>query len=600
MKRQDYLWFVALLALLLLWPNLYSKFYPGANSPAPVEEAPAVTDEPLPEVIEPSVAPPEVVADETEALPEVIASDEPATPEQRVTLSNDEVTLTFTSHGAALVQAALKQYREYVDLNSGDVTFDFSSRPALAYLGNPGLPAGASYEVEAGASDREVVFTRAMGDLALRRTITLGEDYLLTVVDEFRNLTTQSRDLPDSEIFVGDMEEEKAHPTVYAIPTLGVDSLPAAGGVMHWTKKVPSYFKQVQEERELTVMPHSVIWRASDQPLDWIAAKNKYFAQILMPKVTGGDGLVIYADREISAAELAGGSSRGKATVTNVTAAIVLEGQSLEPGESVVREFEYYIGPKDYGRLSQLGYKRDAVMGFDENAYLDFITVPTAKLLLRTLNFIHDHVVASYGFAIMLLTFMIKVIFWPITHKSTESMRKMSELQPLMTKIREKYKDNPQRQSQEMMALYKEHKVNPVGGCIPMLIQIPVFFALFVVLRIAIELRFAEFLWIKDLSSPERLIEFGFALPIVGWDALNILPILMTLAMYWQQKLMPAGGDPQQQKIMRIMMPGMMFFMLYNFASGLALYWTTQNILVIIQQSIYQYRKKHGQVPAKA
>ncbi|MCB1102394.1 MAG: membrane protein insertase YidC, partial [Kiritimatiellae bacterium] len=204
------------------------------------------------------------------------------------------------------------------------------------------------------------------------------------------------------------------------------------------------------------------------------------------------------------------------------------------------------------------------------------------------------------GFSIMLLTFMNKVIFWPITHKSTESMRKMSELQPLMTKIREKYKDNPQRQSQEMMALYKEHKVNPVGGCIPMLIQIPVFFALFVVLRIAIELRFAEFLWIKDLSSPERLIEFGFALPIVGWDALNILPILMTLAMYWQQKLMPAGGDPQQQKIMRIMMPGMMFFMLYNFASGLALYWTTQNILVIIQQSIYQYRKKHGQVPAKA
>lgn len=614
MKRQDYIWFVLLIAMLLLWPNIYSLINPP---PPPGEAVPAEVEEPGDEAgVIATEAEPAAPADAdaagmvpdaesaameaVESVEAVTPDAEPQVPEQRITLANGDVELVFSSRGAGLVSATLANYREFVAQDSLRVSFDFSDAPALAYEGDTPFSIGRGFEVGTPAADNELVFTRASDGLVLQRTITLGEDYRVMVTDTFRNEGTATVEVPDAAIRLGAMEEEKAHPTMYAIPTLGADSLPGAGGVMHWTKKLPARFKQEQEDAQSASMPRSIEWRASGEPLDWAAVKNKYFAQILMPRETGGDGLILYVDREPTPAELEGRASRGKAVVSRVAAAVELMGQTLEPGQTLTREIEYFIGPKDYRLLSQLGYKRDAVMGFDENAYMDFAVVPVAKILLRLLNFIHDHVVASYGVAIMLLTFLIKVLFWPVTHKSTESMRKMSELQPLMAKIREKYKDNPQKQSQEMMALYKEHKVNPLGGCIPMLIQIPVFFGLFVVLRIAIELRFAEFLWIKDLSAPERLIEFGFALPIVGWDALNILPILMTLAMYWQQRLMPAGGDPQQQKIMRIMMPGMMFFMLYNFASGLALYWTTQNVLVIVQQSIYQYRKKHGQTPAKA
>jgi YidC/Oxa1 family membrane protein insertase len=202
----------------------------------------------------------------------------------------------------------------------------------------------------------------------------------------------------------------------------------------------------------------------------------------------------------------------------------------------------------------------------------------------------------NYGLAIMLMTIIIRIVFWPLTHKSTQSMKRMQAVQPLMKEIREKFKDNAQKQQQEMMKLYKEHKINPLGGCLPMLIQIPVFIALFVVLRSAIELRFAGFLWIRDLSEAENLFQFGFTVPLVGWSAFNILPILMAVTMAWQQKLTPSTGDAQQQKIMMIM-PVMMLFFFYNFASGLSLYWTTNQVLMIVQ--LY-WQRRHPTALAKA
>jgi YidC/Oxa1 family membrane protein insertase len=162
----------------------------------------------------------------------------------------------------------------------------------------------------------------------------------------------------------------------------------------------------------------------------------------------------------------------------------------------------------------------------------------------------------------------------------------MGEIQPLVKEIQAKYKDNPQKQQQEVMALYKEHKVNPMGGCLPMLVQIPVFIALFVVLRSAIELRFAPFLWIRDLSEPENLL--AGMIPVVG--SLNILPLVMAGTMFWQQKLTPGAGDPQQQKMMAFM-PLLMLVFFYSFASGLVLYWTTNQCLMIAQQLINKRRQ---------
>ena len=218
---------------------------------------------------------------------------------------------------------------------------------------------------------------------------------------------------------------------------------------------------------------------------------------------------------------------------------------------------------------------------------------PSRKALLYSMNLFNQYLPGGYGIAIIILTLLIRILFWPLTHKSTESMKRMQEVQPELKALQEKYKKDPPRMQQETMKLYKEKRVNPMGGCLPMFIQIPVFFALFTVLRNAIELRFSSFLWIKDLSTAENL--FAGSIPLVG--ALNILPIIMSLSMIWQQKLSSPGTamtpeQQQQQRIMMFMMPVMMLFFFYTMPSGLVLYWTVSNLLMIGQIGIRNIRQK--------
>ena len=198
------------------------------------------------------------------------------------------------------------------------------------------------------------------------------------------------------------------------------------------------------------------------------------------------------------------------------------------------------------------------------------------KPLVATLNFFYK-VIPNYGVAVILLTILVRIIFWPLTHKSTLSMRRMQELQPELKALQALHKENPQKLQKETWAIYKKNKVNPMSSCLPMLVQIPVFIALFTVLRSAVELRYAPFLWISDLSEPENL--FAGMLPI----AINILPVLMAGTMALQSYLTPTAGDPQQQKMMMIMMPIMMLFMFYTFPSALSLYWTVSQVLAIVQ-----------------
>jgi YidC/Oxa1 family membrane protein insertase len=241
----------------------------------------------------------------------------------------------------------------------------------------------------------------------------------------------------------------------------------------------------------------------------------------------------------------------------------------------------YFVGPKEHARLKRLGEHQGDVMEFGWFSWM-------CKPLLMILNKIHA-VVRNYGLAIILLTALVRIVFWPVTHKSTESMKKMQKLQPLITEIREKHKGDSQKMNQEVMALYKERKVNPMAGCLPMVIQIPVFIALFTVLRSAVELRYASFLWISDLSEPENL--FAGMIPVVG--ALNILPLFMTATMVWQQRLTPTAGDPQQQKMMMIM-PVVMLFIFYSMPSALVLYWSTSQCLAIVQLLVQRRKKDSG------
>ena len=249
----------------------------------------------------------------------------------------------------------------------------------------------------------------------------------------------------------------------------------------------------------------------------------------------------------------------------------------VRPLEKISSGFTLYMGPRDLEILKKTGKKLDQAINF---GFWDIIAKPLHFLLQYFNRFAHN-----YGVSIIILTVLIKIIFWPLTHKSFKSMKEMQKLQPLMAKIREKYKDDKEQMQRELMGLYKTYKVNPMGGCLPILIQIPVFFALYRILANSIELRHAPFmLWITDLSAPDRLLNFSFSIPFMSPPyGIPVLTLLMGASMFIQQKLSPAPGDPAQAKVM-MYMPIIFTVMFINLPSGLVLYWLTNNILSIMQQ----------------
>jgi len=238
-----------------------------------------------------------------------------------------------------------------------------------------------------------------------------------------------------------------------------------------------------------------------------------------------------------------------------------------------------YFGPKQTDALKALNVNAQKIIDF---GWFDII----AKPLVLGMN-LSNRVTHNYGIDIILLTILIKIIFYPLTVKSYKSMKEMQKMQPVIMKLKEKYKNDRQKLNQEMMELYKQKGVNPMGGCLPMVIQIPVFFALYKALSGAIELRHAPFmLWINDLSAPEDLYTLavaGFNLPI------RILPLVMGITQVIQQKMTPTSVDPLQEKMMLIM-PIFFTFLFWSFPSGLVLYWLVNNVISIAQQ--YYINKK--------
>ncbi len=235
---------------------------------------------------------------------------------------------------------------------------------------------------------------------------------------------------------------------------------------------------------------------------------------------------------------------------------------TLKPGDSITYGFSLFVGPLDIDILKQQGASLEKAIDF---GFFDII----AKPLLLSLIFFNKYI-GNYGLAIIFITIIIKIFFWPLTNKSMKSMKGMQNIQPEIAQLKEKYKDNKEEFARQQMALYKKYKVNPLGGCLPMLLQIPVFIALYRVLNSSIELRHANFIsfWINDLSAK---------------DPTYIAPVLMGLSMLLQQKMTPTSADPAQAKMM-MFMPVIFTVMFLNFPSGLVIYWLVNNVLSIAQQ----------------
>lgn len=250
----------------------------------------------------------------------------------------------------------------------------------------------------------------------------------------------------------------------------------------------------------------------------------------------------------------------------------------LDSGQELTQKFHIYLGPQQLKLINAIKPEWAAIIHYGT---FDFIS----QILLQLLDIIH-RLVHNWGVAIIILSLGIYFMLYPLTLKQMRSMKEMQILQPRIEELRKVYKDNPQKLNKEIMELYKEHKVNPLGGCLPLLLQMPIFFALYQALMRSIVLKGAKFLWIKDLSEPDKLFVLPNALPVIG-NEINLLPILMMLGMFAQQKISAraaSGASAEQQKLMLVIFPLMFGFIFYHMPAGLVLYWFINSTFMLIYQ----------------
>lgn len=584
MDRKGFIIIGLSVALMFLWPKLVYQIYP----PKPVTSTNtlAVATNRVP-----GADRPEMISQRlTNALTTVLPSVQPAIasgPEQTEVLENEDQRLTFTSRGGGLKVAELKRYKATVDCRNA--TGEETNRLAALNAGAPRAALSLAGPVDL-VGDGEYSMVKAGGVMRFQKQLPtglhiikefrLGTNYLLAATVRFENRTNQPVVVAGHELLIGASTPMSRHDESLTMGLEWYDGSDAA-------KIDDAWFAN----RTLGCIPGTPRdeYRQGSSNVVWAAVHNQFFTIIATPAV--GAPQVVGRKVELPAPSAAE-SAADRRVVTKPhgqEAAFAYPQTVLAAGESMEHAYDLYIGPKDYYTLSRQPNDLDLVMGF--NGWFG----PFAKGLLLSMNALHAFV-PSYGFTIIFITVIIKLLFWPLTNASTRSMKRMAELQPQMKALQEKYKDDPKKMNVKLMEYMKENKVSPLGGCLPMLLQIPVFIGFYQMLQSAIELRGAEFLWVCDLSQSDTIAMIpGVNFPI------NPMPIMMGVTMFFQARLTPPspGMDPVQQKIMKYM-PMMFVVFLYNFSAGLTLYWTVQNLLTIAQMKLTKTKPKDAGGPGRA
>lgn len=530
MERRALLAFVVSLVILLSYQELLKHYYPP---PAPELESLS----PSPKV---APAPSAVAAPENEAA----ENPAPAAPiEGRdVVIETHLYRAVLTTAGGRLKSFALKGYRTTVDADSPPLDLLVDAVPTNLPLGLE--LRGANRKV----SDGSVSYRIDHEALALRD----DDQGTITFTGQLDGVTITKRIEADASRYLFGMSIEIAGPAAADFTDIAVSwdtHLPGA----HVAGKEILFDSLVAIRGDkLEHLPWDKVDTIHEKDIRWVGYSGHYFLAALVPPAdTDGAQMVVKRHPDLIQTQLL-----------------------LPPGE-LKTHVDLYVGPKEIGTLEkeQHGLRRAVDLG-----WFTFIALP----LLQALKLLH-RIIPNYGIDIILVTMIIKALFIPLTRSSLKSMREMQKLQPQMAKIREKYKDKPDEMNKEVMELYRRHKVNPLGGCLPMVLQIPVFVGLYNALQNAVELRHAPFaFWIRDLSAPDRL--GSIHLPFVEQPGIPVLTGLMGISMFVQQLLTPATtADPAQQRVMLIM-PVLFTFMFINFPSGLTLYWLVNNILTIVQQ----------------
>lgn len=312
---------------------------------------------------------------------------------------------------------------------------------------------------------------------------------------------------------------------------------------------------------------------------NWVAMRNKYFAVAIIPREKESQAVYVEGRRSHE-------PNGGALEHYSMSVEVPFTGRPIETDRYTI-----YIGPLDFDIVKSYDVGLDQIMSLGSV----WVIRPISEyVILPLFKFLHWFI-PNYGIVLIIFALIVKIALYPLTKSSMESMRKMQKLQPMMNEIREKHKDDPQKMNQQVMRLYKEYGVNPAGGCLPMLLQLPILYALWSVFSSTIELRQTSFIWwITDLSVPDEILQLPFHIPIFGIDKLSGLALLMGVTMFVQQKM--SIQDPRQ-KMMIWLMPIMLTLLFNSFPSGLNLYYFMFNVLSIIQQG--WMNKQHSDEPLK-
>lgn len=468
--------------------------------------------------------------------------------ERKIKVHSDLFELVFTTNGARLIDAQLLNFRE---TNNPDSPLVKIVEAQTAEYGSYGLSGGEGFYLPA---DTAYTFSSDVDDIYLSSTDKTDLVFQATTQENVRVIKVFTF-YPDKynfdiNVFVENFSDTIKQGTInFSIINRWDDS--KEGDRYNFVGPASFNGKELLSDKVKDLKESN---KNYGREILWTSFTTKYFANIVKPFGDSINSLDI--------------SYKNNSVVNTVISSILTFNQNDK------KSFKYtgYIGPRDLDLLKETGLLFDQIIDL---GFFDIIARP----LKIALKFFYGFL-GNYGFAIVLLTVCIKAIFWPLTQKSYSSMKNMQKLQPQMQKLRAKHGKDKQKLNQEMMALYKENRVNPFGGCLPMLIQIPVFFALYQVLLGGIELRHAPFmLWITDLSAADTLISDALGLGF----ALGPLPVIMGFTMFLQQKMSPTNMDPTQAKIM-LFMPVFFTFIFLSFPSGLVIYWLVNNVLTIAQQ----------------
>ncbi|MBU4304739.1 MAG: membrane protein insertase YidC [Candidatus Omnitrophica bacterium] len=379
----------------------------------------------------------------------------------------------------------------------------------------------------------EFIYSKGNKLTIIKRIELDARMYKISLITEFKNAS-------DKEIFTG-----------YSF--VAATGLNEVSGIEDRFRDAMAMFKNGKMYKKNINSLESL--RKIEGDIHFAGFKTRYFSLVATP-LNGAD--YFYTQKA------APGSPGAKANV-----GIGCKQLAIMPQQTVRQEVVLYAGPTDYETMSGLNLGIEAIRGKGFFAGISEMLLMLLRFLYKLLN--------NYGLAVVVLAIIINLFLAPLTIKSLVSMKEMQSLQPLVEQLRNEHKDNPQKLNKEIMGLYKKHKVNPAGGCLPMLLQMPIFFSLYNVLMRAIELRGASFLWIKNLAAPDAFINLPGEYPLIG-SSINILPIIMIAVSFFQQKLTNPAQANDQQKAMAFLMPFFLGFIFYNFPSGLALYFLTNSI----------------------